>query len=67
MRTKLFGTQSALSVAREIAVVLIASTGLILGLYLRISAFAPPLFLIPATLMAHEFWLAVGTSLYSTD
>jgi putative oxidoreductase len=43
---------------------LIAGLGLILGIYPRISALALLLFLIPATLMAHEFWLAFGTSLY---
>src|ERR1700733_8992658 len=42
----------------------IGATGLILGIYPRISALALLLFLIPATLMAHEFWLAVGTPLY---
>jgi putative oxidoreductase len=46
------------------ALQLIAGMGLILGIYPRISAFALLLFLIPATLMAHEFWLAFGTSLY---
>jgi len=46
---------------------LIAGMGLILGIYPRISAFALLLFLIPATLMAHEFWLAVGTSLYQVQ
>jgi putative oxidoreductase len=46
------------------ALQLIAGLGLILGIYPRISAFALLMFLIPATLMAHAFWLAVGTSLY---
>ena len=46
------------------ALQLIAGLGLILGIYPRISALALLLFLIPATLMAHEFWLAIGTSLY---
>jgi putative oxidoreductase len=46
------------------ALQLIGSMGLILGIYPRISAVALLLFLIPATLMAHEFWLAVGTPLY---
>jgi putative oxidoreductase len=46
------------------ALQLIAGIGLILGIYPRISALALLLFLIPATLMAHEFWLAIGTSLY---
>jgi putative oxidoreductase len=43
---------------------LIAGLGLILGIYPRISALGLLLFLIPATLMAHEFWLAAGTPLY---
>jgi putative oxidoreductase len=43
---------------------LIASIGLILGIYPRQSALALLLFLIPATLMAHAFWQASGTSLY---
>lgn len=43
---------------------LIAGLGLILGIYPRVSALALLLFLIPATLMAHAFWQAVGTSLY---
>ena len=46
------------------ALQLIGGLGLILGIYPRISSFALLLFLISATLMAHEFWLAVGTSLY---
>src|ERR1700722_17321388 len=46
------------------ALQLIAGLGLILGIYPRISAFALLMFLIPATLMAHAFWLAVGTSLH---
>jgi putative oxidoreductase len=43
---------------------LIAGLGLILGIYPRISALALLAFLIPATLMAHAFWLVMGTSLY---
>jgi len=43
---------------------LIAGTGLVLGVYPRVSALALLLFLIPATLMAHAFWQAIGTSLY---
>jgi putative oxidoreductase len=43
---------------------LIAGLGLILGIYPRISALALLMFLIPATLMAHAFWLAMGRSLY---
>jgi putative oxidoreductase len=46
------------------ALQLIAGSGLILGIYPRISAFALLLFLIPATLMAHAFWLTMGTTLY---
>jgi putative oxidoreductase len=46
------------------ALQLIAGMGLILGIYPRISALALLLFLIPATLMAHEFWLVAGTPLY---
>ncbi len=43
---------------------LIAGLGLILGIYPRISALGLLLFLIPATLMAHNFWAVVGTPLY---
>jgi putative oxidoreductase len=43
---------------------LLAGTGLILGVYPRVSAVALLLFLIPATLMAHAFWKAAGTPLY---
>jgi putative oxidoreductase len=46
------------------ALQLIGGMGLFLGIYPRISALALLLFLIPATLMAHEFWLAAGTPLY---
>jgi putative oxidoreductase len=46
------------------ALQLIAGLGLILGIYPRISAFGLLLFLIPATLMAHNFWTVVGTPLY---
>jgi putative oxidoreductase len=42
----------------------IAGLGLILGIYPRISAVALLLFLIPATLMAHNFWQDFGTALY---
>ena len=41
---------------------LIAGTGLVLGIYPRLSSFALLLFLIPATLMAHAFWQVAGTS-----
>jgi len=46
------------------ALQLVGGLSLILGIYPRISAVALLLFLIPATLMAHEFWLAAGTPLY---
>jgi putative oxidoreductase len=46
---------------------LIAGTCLILGVYPRVSALALLLFLIPATLMAHPFWKAIGTSLYQVQ
>jgi putative oxidoreductase len=49
------------------ALQLIAGLSLILGIYPRISALGLLLFLIPATLMAHEFWLAIGTSLYTVQ
>jgi putative oxidoreductase len=41
---------------------LVAGTGLVLGIYPRVSAVALLLFLIPATLMAHAFWQVAGTS-----
>jgi len=43
----------------------IASIGLIFGIYPRLAALALILFLIPATLMAHAFWKVMGTPLYS--
>jgi putative oxidoreductase len=43
----------------------IASVGLVFGIYPRLAALALILFLIPATLMAHAFWQVVGTSLYT--
>jgi putative oxidoreductase len=46
---------------------LIAGTCLILGVYPRVCALALLLFLIPATLMAHPFWKAIGTSLYQVQ
>jgi putative oxidoreductase len=49
------------------ALQLIAGLGLILGIYPRISAVALLLFLIPATLMAHSFWEALGTPLYQVQ
>ena len=41
---------------------LVAGTGLVLGIYPRVSSVALLLFLIPATLMAHAFWQVAGTS-----
>jgi putative oxidoreductase len=49
------------------ALQLVGGIGLILGIYPRISALALLLFLIPATLMAREFWLAAGTPLYTVQ
>jgi putative oxidoreductase len=49
------------------ALQLVAGLGLILGIYPRISALALLLFLIPATLIGHAFWLASGTSLYTVQ
>jgi putative oxidoreductase len=49
------------------ALQLIAGLGLILGIYPRVSAVALLLFLIPATLMAHDFWQAIGTPLYQVQ
>jgi putative oxidoreductase len=49
------------------ALQLVASIGLIFGLYPRLSALALLLFLIPATLMAHAFWQAEGTPLYTVQ
>ncbi|RZU38848.1 DoxX family protein [Edaphobacter modestus] len=45
----------------------IASIGLVFGIYPRFAALALILFLIPATLMAHAFWQAVGTPLYTVQ
>jgi putative oxidoreductase len=44
------------------ALQLVAGTGLVLGIYPRVSCVALLLFLIPATLMAHAFWQVAGTS-----
>ena len=41
---------------------LVAGTGLVLGIYPRVSSVALLLFLIPATLMAHAFWQVAGAS-----
>jgi putative oxidoreductase len=46
------------------ALQLIAGTGLILGIYPRISALALLLFLIPATIIGHAFWKTIGTPMY---
>jgi putative oxidoreductase len=46
------------------ALQLVAGTGLILGIYPRISAFALLLFLIPATVIGHAFWQTIGTPQY---
>ena len=48
--------------ARTIEIV--GGFGLILGIYPRISAIAVIAFLVPATLVAHEFWQTVGTPAY---
>jgi putative oxidoreductase len=45
----------------------IAGLGLILGIYPRISALGLLLFLVPATLMGHAFWAAIGTPLYTVQ
>jgi putative oxidoreductase len=39
--------------------------GLMLGIYPRIAAIALIAFLVPATLVAHEFWGAVGTPAFA--
>jgi putative oxidoreductase len=49
------------------ALQLVASIGLIFGIYPRLSALALLLFLIPATLMAHAFWQVAGTSMYTVQ
>jgi putative oxidoreductase len=46
------------------ALQLIAGTGLILGIYPRLSALALLLFLIPATIIGHAFWKTIGTPMY---
>jgi len=48
--------------ARTIEIV--GGFGLILGIYPRIAAIAVIAFLVPATLVAHDFWHAVGTPAY---
>jgi putative oxidoreductase len=49
------------------ALQVVASIGLIFGVYPRLAALALILFLIPATLMAHAFWQAVGTPLFTVQ
>jgi putative oxidoreductase len=48
--------------ARTIEIV--GGFGLMLGIYPRIAAIAVIVFLVPATLVAHNFWHAVGTPAY---
>ena len=43
---------------------IVGGFGLILGIYPRIAAIAVIAFLVPATLVAHDFWHAVGTPAY---
>jgi putative oxidoreductase len=43
------------------AIQLLAGIGLMLGVFPRLSAVALLAFLIPATFIAHSFWLATGT------
>jgi putative oxidoreductase len=49
--------------ARTIEIV--GSFGLMLGIYPQFAAIAVIAFLVPATLVAHEFWRAVGTSAFA--
>jgi putative oxidoreductase len=49
-------------VARTIEIV--GGFGLMFGIYPRIAAIAVICFLVPATLVAHDFWRAVGTPVY---
>jgi putative oxidoreductase len=49
--------------ARTIEIV--GGFGLVLGIYPRIAAIAEIAFLIPATLVAHQFWWAVGTPAFA--
>ena len=49
--------------ARTIEIV--GGFGLMLGIYPQIAAIAIIAFLIPATLVAHEFWQAVGTPAFA--
>jgi putative oxidoreductase len=43
---------------------IVGGFGLILGIYPRIAAIALIVFLVPATLVAHDFWHAAGTPVY---
>jgi putative oxidoreductase len=45
-----------------LALQLIAGTGLVLGIYPRVSSVALLLFLVPATFMPHAFWQIADTS-----
>jgi putative oxidoreductase len=49
--------------ARTIEIV--GGFGLVLGIYPQIAAIAVIAFLVPATLVAHEFWRAVGTPAFA--
>ena len=49
--------------ARTIEIV--GGFGLMLGIYPQIAAIAVIAFLVPATLVAHDFWRAVGTPAYA--
>jgi putative oxidoreductase len=49
--------------ARTIEIV--GGFGLMLGIYPQIAAIAVIAFLVPATLVAHEFWQAVGTPAFA--
>jgi putative oxidoreductase len=42
-----------------------AGFGLVLGIYPQIAAIAVIAFLVPATLVAHDFWRAVGTPAFA--
>src|ERR1700678_581000 len=55
----------AMLAARTIEI--IGGFGLILGIYPQIAALALIAFLVPATLVAHDFWRAVGTSAFAVQ
>ena len=44
---------------------IVGGFGLVLGIYPQIAAIAVVAFLLPATLVAHEFWQAVGTPAFA--